>query len=74
MACIDDLASAKAAYSALLRGELIVQTTVNGITVKYSAADMDKLQKHIRELEAECGELDANGRNPSRRAPIMFHG
>lgn len=75
MACVDDLASAKAALHALITGEQIVSVTVNGGREnRYTPADASKLRRYIAELEAECGEALADGSTRGKRGVVTFRG
>lgn len=59
------LAKYRAAYAALISGEKVAEVTSSGRTVKYTAANLDRLEREIARLEA----LDAGGR---RRGAIGF--
>lgn len=72
--CITNLAAARTALHALVTGEQIASVSIDGNTTSYTPADIDKLNKYIRTLEAECGDLATDGTNPSRRGSIKFFG
>lgn len=59
------LAKYRAAYAALIAGELVTEISTNGRSVKYGPADLPRLEREIARLEA----LDA-GRRP--RGAIRF--
>lgn len=72
--CTDNLAAARTALQALMTGEQVVRTTINGRSTEYAQTDIKTLRKYIRELEAECGDMDSSGRLNSRRGVIKFWG
>ncbi|MCU7845313.1 MAG: gpW family protein [Candidatus Thiodiazotropha sp. (ex Monitilora ramsayi)] len=72
--CITKLTEARQALHDLMIGEAVVSVSHNGTETSYTQATVNQLRKYIRELEAECGETDADGLNPSRRGSIKFVG
>jgi len=67
--CEENLIAAKAALHALILGESIVETTINGRTSKYTPADEPRLQRYVAQLEGECGNADK-----AHAGPIGFFG
>lgn len=74
MTCETDLAQAQAALHALMTGEQVVSVTTNGRTTQYNQTDVEALRTYVKELQAECGPVDANGNKIARRGAIMFRG
>lgn len=72
--CATRLTEAKAALHALNMGELVTSITINGQTTTYQQSNIEQLRRYVRELEAECGSLDADGLPMARRGCIRFRG
>lgn len=64
MATQAELSEAKAARHKLMTGTKAAKVTMNGRTVEYAPADLNKLDNYISRLEAELSTTDL--RRPAR--------